>query len=115
MKRWSRNDALGCRSNPGGMIDGFAKSVSSRWRPGQIISFFFSRPAKPFSDFAVRFPVFESTDDFDASSVSFERAYDSFDPTAPLAQCIHFFLKRFGLPLQTMDLPDHLFFRGLGM
>ena len=100
---------------PVALIDGFAKSVSSRWRPGQIISCFFSRPAKPFSDFAVRFPVFESTDDFDASSVSFERVCDPFNSTAPLAQCIHFFLKRFGLPLQTMDLPDHLFFRGLSV
>lgn len=82
---------------------------------GLNISIPYQRSTQPFCDGLMRLSTLEAGDGFTALPVVLKRADDLLYPAILLSQCVFLFLQVLILSLQSLYLPNHLFFSGFGM
>ena len=100
------------------LCDGLGDAMLSSGR--QALGMFTTSPrdqrsTQPFGNCLMGFSAFESTDDLGALAIFFEGCNDLFYPAVLLAQVVLLLLQVFVLPLQSLNLSNHLLFCRFGM
>lgn len=68
------------------------------------------RPTEPFNNGSMTFAASQLSNDLGPPVVIFQGAHDLFDPVVLCFQAVILLFKRLVLPLQAMDLADHVLF-----